>query len=125
MLTSWTLRIVITCVNIRYEIRNLLIKESVFLEVQRLVASVSLFDKILIFYTIVDLVESLTQELSNLRYHAKLTNKNEILRQFDRSKCYTIIAIIALLFELNKQDIDLIVHVNYLFSLLNYAQESE
>lgn len=125
MLTLWTLRIVITYVNIRYEIRNLLIKESVFLEVQRLVASVSLFDKILIFYTIVDLVESLTQELSNLRYHAKLTNKNEILRQFDRSKCYTIIAIIALLFELNKQDIDLIVHVNYLFSLLNYAQESE
>jgi len=51
---------IITRVNIRYEIRSLSIKESVVLEVRRLVASVSLFDKILVFCTIVDMIESLT-----------------------------------------------------------------
>jgi len=93
--------------------------------VQRLVASVSLFDKILIFCIIVDLIESLAQELSSLRYHAKLANKNEMLRQFDRSKCRTMIVIIVLSLELNKSNIDLIVHVSYFFNLLNYAQESD
>jgi len=93
--------------------------------VRQLIANVSLFDKILVFYTIVNLIESLTQELDNLRYHAKLTNKNEILRQFDRSKCRTMIVIIVLSFKLNKQNIDLIVYVNHFFNLLNYAQESE
>jgi superfamily II DNA helicase RecQ len=122
--TSRTLRTTTTRVNIRYEIRSLLTRESVVLEMRRLIASVSLFNKILVFCTIVDLIESLTQELSSLRYHAKLTNKNEMLRQFDRPKCRTMIAIIALSLELNKQNIDLIVHVDHLFDLLNYAQES-
>ncbi len=92
---------------------------------QRLVANVSFFDKILVFCTIVDLIKSLTQELGNLRYYAKLTNKNKILQQFDRSKCCTMIVIIALSLKLNKQDINLIVYMNNLFSLLNYAQKSE
>jgi superfamily II DNA helicase RecQ len=123
--TSRTLRTITTRVNIRYEIRSLSTRESVVLEVRRLIASVSLFDKILVFCTIVDLIESLAQELSSLRYHAKLTNKNEMLRQFDRPKCRTMIVIIALSLELNKQNIDLIVHVSYFFDLLNYAQKSE
>jgi len=122
---SRTLRTTTTRVNIRYEVRSLPTRESVVPEMRRLIAGVSLFDKILVFCTIVDLVESLAQELGSLRYHAKLTNKNEMLRQFDRPKCRTMIAIIALSFELNKQNIDLIVHVGHLFGLLNYAQESE
>jgi superfamily II DNA helicase RecQ len=122
--TPRTLRTTTTRVNIRYEVRSLLTRESVVSEVRRLIASVSLFDKILVFCTIVDLVESLAQELGSLRYHAKLADKNEMLRQFDRPKCRTMIAIIALSLELNKQDIDLIVHVDHSFSLLNYAQKS-
>lgn len=124
-LTSSTLYTIITHVNIRYKIRNLLTKENVAFKMQRLVANVLLFNKILVFYTIVNLIKSLTQELSNLRYYSKLTNKNKMLRQFDRSKCYTMIVIIVLSFKLNKQNVDLIVYVSYLFSLLNYAQESE
>jgi superfamily II DNA helicase RecQ len=123
--TSSTLRTIITCVNIRYKIRNLLTRKNVALKMQRLVANVSFFDKILVFCTIVDLIKSLTQELGNLRYYAKLTNKNKILQQFDRSKCCTMIVIIALSLKLNKQDINLIVYMNNLFSLLNYAQKSE
>jgi len=95
------------------------------LEMQQLIASVSLFDKILIFCTTIDIIESLTRELSSLLYYAKLANKNNILRQFDRSKCRIIVAITTLSLKLNKPDIDLIVYVSYFFNLLNYAQESK
>jgi len=92
---------------------------------QQLIASVLLFDKILIFCTTIDIIESLTQELDSLLYYAKLANKNNILQQFDRSKCCTIVVITTLLLELNKSNIDLIVYVSYFFNLLNYAQKSE
>lgn len=122
---SSTLRTATTRANVRYEVRSLPTREVIVPEMQRLIAGVSLFDKILVFCTTVDMVESLARELGSLLYHAKLADKNEMLRQFDRPECRTMVATTALSLGLNKQDIGLVVHVGHPFNLLNYAQESE
>ncbi|KAL8686415.1 MAG: hypothetical protein Q9218_007122 [Villophora microphyllina] len=122
--TPLTLRTTTTRANIRYEVRSLPTKEDIVPEVRQLIAGAWLWDKILIFCTTIDMVESLAQELGSLRYYAKLPNKDEMLQQFDRPECRTMVATTALSLGLNKQDIGLIVHIDHPFSLLNYAQES-
>jgi len=57
---SRTLCTAITRVNIRYEVRSLPTRKDVVSEVRQLIASVLLFDKILVFCTTVDIIESLT-----------------------------------------------------------------